>query len=113
MLCLAFLLLIVIGFDEEFALTGPLGDAFTVWKDLVEVGVLLAVGYAFYRRLLLKPARLEPNREGLLVLGLIMTPIIVGVMLAARVPEAQTTITRRVGSRPALWRGLAQAPEPL
>ncbi len=63
--------LIVIGFDEEFALTGPLGDAFTVWKDLVEVGVLLAVGYAFYRRLLLKPARLEPNREGLLVLGLI------------------------------------------
>ena len=63
--------LIVIGFDEEFALTGPLGDAFTVWKDLVEVGVLLAVGYAFYRRLVLKPARLEPNREGLLVLGLI------------------------------------------
>ena len=63
--------LVVIGFDAEFALTGSLGDAFTVWKDLVEVGVLLAVGYAFYRRLLLKPARLEPNREGLLVLGLI------------------------------------------
>jgi len=63
--------LIVIGFDAEFALTGSLGDAFTVWKDLVEVGVLLAVGYAFYRRLLLRPARLEPNREGLLVLGLI------------------------------------------
>ena len=63
--------LVVIGFDAEFALTGPLGDAFTVWKDLVEVGVLLAVSYAFYRRLLLRPARLEPNREGLLVLGLI------------------------------------------
>jgi Fe-S oxidoreductase len=63
--------LIVIGFDEQFALTGPLGDAFTVWKDLVELAVLVAVGYAFYRRLLLKPARLEPNREGLLVLGLI------------------------------------------
>jgi Fe-S oxidoreductase len=63
--------LIVIGFDEEFALTGTLGDFFTVWKDLVEVGVLLAVGYAFYRRLIQKPARLEPNREGLLVLALI------------------------------------------
>jgi Fe-S oxidoreductase len=63
--------LLVIGYDETFALTGPVGDAFTVWKDLVEVGVLLAVGYAFYRRLLLKPARLEPNREGLLVLALI------------------------------------------
>jgi Fe-S oxidoreductase len=63
--------LVVIGFDAEFALTGPLGDAFTVWKDLVEIAVLLAVGYAFYRRLLLQPARLEPNREGLLVLALI------------------------------------------
>ncbi len=63
--------LVVIGFDAEFALTGSLGDAFTVWKDLVEVCVLLAVSYAFYRRLLLRPARLEPNREGLLVLGLI------------------------------------------
>ena len=63
--------LVAIGFDAEFALTGTLGDAFTACKDLVEVGVLLAVGYAFYRRLLLKPARLERNAEGLLVLGLI------------------------------------------
>ncbi len=63
--------LIVIGFDAQYAFTGRLGDAFTLWKDLVEVGVLLAVGYAFYRRLVAKPARLEPNREGLLVLGLI------------------------------------------
>ncbi len=63
--------LVVIGFDAEFAFTGPLGDVFTVCKDLVEVAVLLAVSYAFYRRLLLKPARLEPNREGLLVLSLI------------------------------------------
>jgi Fe-S oxidoreductase len=63
--------LIVIGFDAQYALTGPIGDVFTVWKDFVEVGVLLAVGYAFYRRLVLKPPRLEPNREGLLVLALI------------------------------------------
>jgi len=49
--------LVIIGFDREFALAGPLGDAFTVWKDLVEVGVLLAVGYAFYRRLVLRPAQ--------------------------------------------------------
>ncbi|HET7202789.1 MAG TPA: hypothetical protein VFI92_05425, partial [Steroidobacteraceae bacterium] len=63
--------LIVIGFDEQYAFTGPLGDFFTLWKDLVEVGVLLAVGYAFHRRLVQKPQRLEPNREGLLVLSLI------------------------------------------
>jgi Fe-S oxidoreductase len=63
--------LIVIGFDEQYAFSGPLGDFFTLWKDLVEAGVLLAVGYAFYRRLIAKPQRLEPNREGLLVLSLI------------------------------------------
>jgi Fe-S oxidoreductase len=63
--------LIVIGFDEQYAFTGPLGDFFTLWKDLVEAGVLLAVGYAFYRRLVQKPPRLEPNKEGLLVLALI------------------------------------------
>ena len=63
--------LILIGFDEHHAATGPLADVFTLWKDLVEVAVLVAVGYAFYRRLVQKPGRLEPNREGLLVLALI------------------------------------------
>jgi Fe-S oxidoreductase len=63
--------LIVIGFDARFSITGPIGDAFTLGKDLVEVSVLVAVAYAFYRRLVLKPRRLEPNKEGLLVLSLI------------------------------------------
>ena len=63
--------LIAIGYDESFAVTGLAGGLFAAFKDLVEVAVTLAVGYAFYRRLLLKPARLEKNREGLLVLSLI------------------------------------------
>jgi Fe-S oxidoreductase len=63
--------LIAIGYDETFAFSGLAGGLFAAFKDLVEVAVLLAVAYAFYRRLLLKPARLEPNREGLLVLSLI------------------------------------------
>jgi len=63
--------LLVIGYHETYAFSGLLGGLFATWKDLVEVGVLLAVGYALYRRLLLKPARLEPNKEGLLVLTLI------------------------------------------
>jgi hypothetical protein len=63
--------LIVIGYDETFAFSGNAGAVFAATKELVEVGVLAAVGYALYRRVLLKPARLEPNREGLLVLGLI------------------------------------------
>jgi Fe-S oxidoreductase len=63
--------LIAIGYDASHAFTGTLGGAFAAAKDLVALAVLLAVGYAFYRRLLLRPARLEPNREGLLVLSLI------------------------------------------
>jgi Fe-S oxidoreductase len=59
--------LIAIGYDETFAVTGLAGGLFAGF----EVIVLVAVGYAFYRRLLLKPARLEPNREGILVLSLI------------------------------------------
>jgi len=63
--------LIAIGYEEGFAVTGTAGGAFAWFKDLVEVAVTLAVAYAFYRRLVLKPARLEPNREGLLILSLI------------------------------------------
>ncbi len=63
--------LIAIGYDETFAVTGLAGGLFAAFKDLVEVAVTVAVAYGFYRRLWLKPARLEPNREGLLVLSLI------------------------------------------
>ena len=63
--------LIVIGYDETFTLPGMAGGAFAFFKDLVELAVVAAVAYAFYRRLVLKPARLEPNRGGLLVLTLI------------------------------------------
>ena len=108
--------LVAIGFDAEFALTGPLGDAFTACKDLVEVGVLLAVGYAFYRRLLLKPARLEPSREGLLVLGLIAVIMITDLafdafrfaQLADSVPaiaheQAHAPVGGRLASLVAHW----------
>ena len=63
--------LLAIGYDETFAVSGMAGGLFAAFKDLVEVAVLVAVGYGFYRRLVLHPRRLEPNREGLLVLSLI------------------------------------------
>jgi len=63
--------LIVIGYDASFVYPGAFGAAFAFGKDLVEIAVLVAVGYAFYRRLVLKPARLERNREALLILSLI------------------------------------------
>ncbi len=63
--------LVAIGYDESFAVGGFAGSAFAAVKDLVELAVLVAVGYAFHRRLILRPRRLEPNREGLLILTLI------------------------------------------
>jgi len=63
--------LIVIGYDPTFVYPGAFGAAFTLGKDLVEVAVLAAVAYAFFRRLVQKPIRLERNREALLILSLI------------------------------------------
>ena len=64
--------LIAIGYDESVAFAGLFGGLFAAGKDVVEAAVLVACGYALYRRFVLKPERLEPNREALLVLGLIV-----------------------------------------
>ena len=63
--------LVIIGYDEHFVYAGLAGKLFAGVKDVIEIAVLAAVGYAFYRRLVQKPARLERNREGLLILSLI------------------------------------------
>ncbi|MGZ9076453.1 MAG: hypothetical protein ACXW13_11835, partial [Burkholderiaceae bacterium] len=63
--------LVIIGYDEHFVYAGLAGRLFAGVKDVIEIAVLAAVGYAFYRRLVQKPARLERNREGLLILSLI------------------------------------------
>jgi len=52
-------------------LSGVAGGLFATFKDAVEVVVLLAVGYGFWRRFVEKPRRLEPNREAILILALI------------------------------------------
>ena len=63
--------LIVIGYYEPFAFSGLAGGLFAFGKDVVELAVLAAVGYAFWRRYVQKPRRLEANREALLILSLI------------------------------------------
>jgi Fe-S oxidoreductase len=63
--------LIVIGYYEPFAFPGTLGGLFSGAKDVVELAVLAAVGYALWRRYVQRPARLEASREALLVLSLI------------------------------------------
>jgi Fe-S oxidoreductase len=63
--------LLAVGYDEAFVYPGTVGGMFAAFKDAVEIAVLCAVGYALWRRLVRKPARLERNREALLILALI------------------------------------------
>jgi Fe-S oxidoreductase len=63
--------LLVIGYHEPFVYPGLAGGLFAALKDVVELAVLAALAYAFYRRYVLRPRRLEPNKEALLVLTLI------------------------------------------
>jgi ferredoxin len=63
--------LIIIGYHEPFAFQGLAGGLFAAGKDAVELAVLAALAYAFWRRYVQKPARLEANREALLILSLI------------------------------------------
>ena len=72
--------LIVIGYHEPFTYAGAFGAAFAAGKDVIEILLLVALAYAFWRRYVRPPARLEPNREALLVLSLI-TAIVVTDLL--------------------------------
>lgn len=65
--------LLAIGFDAGFVFPASFGGPFAAFKDVIEIAVTAAVLYALYRRYVLRPARLEPNREALLVLLLILT----------------------------------------
>src|SRR3982750_2679650 len=68
--------LIAIGFDESAAFPNGFGGPFAAFKDGVEIAVALAVLYALYRRFVAHPARLERNREAIVVLGLILAIMI-------------------------------------
>ena len=65
--------LLVIGYSPAFVYPGLAGGLYAALKDLVEVAVTVAVLYAFWRRFVLKPRRLEANREAIVVLTLILT----------------------------------------
>ena len=64
--------LLAIGFVESATFPDAFGGPFAAFKDVVELAVTAAVLYALYRRYVLRPPRLERNREALLVLLLIL-----------------------------------------
>jgi Fe-S oxidoreductase len=68
--------LIVIGYHEPFVYPGIVGGLFAGGKDVVEIVVLAALGYAYFRRYVLRPRRLERNGEALLILTLILAIMI-------------------------------------
>ncbi len=72
--------LLAIGYREYATFPEVLGP-FAGIKDLVELGVIVAVLYAFYRRFVSKPERLEPNGEAVLVLSLILTIMLTDILL--------------------------------
>mgnify|MGYP006276697473 CR=1 FL=1 len=72
--------LIAIGYYEPFTYPGLAGGLFAAFKDFVELAVALALCYAFFRRYVLRPKRLEPNKEALLVLSLITAIIFTDFM---------------------------------
>jgi Fe-S oxidoreductase len=64
--------LVVIGYVPNYTFPGLAGGLYATLKDAVEVVVVVAVVVALWRRLVLRPARFEPNREALVVLSLIL-----------------------------------------
>jgi len=72
--------LLVIGYDDHFVYPGLVGGLFAASKDVVEIAVMAAVAYAFWRRIVQKPRRLEPNREATLVLSLIMAIMVTDLL---------------------------------
>ncbi len=72
--------LLAIGFDEGFSFPGFAGGAFAAAKDAVEIALLAALAYAFWRRYVLRPQRLEPNREALVVLSLITVIVVTDLL---------------------------------
>ena len=72
--------LIVIGYHEPFVYPGLAGGWFSAFKDGIEIAVLIALAYAFWRRYVQRPARLEANREALLILSLILAIMITDLL---------------------------------
>ena len=87
--------LIAIGFDESASFPDAFGGPFAAFKDGIEIAVTAAVLYALHRRFVPRPARLERNREAVLVLGLILAIMVTDfafdgfrfALLAERFPQ--------------------------
>jgi Fe-S oxidoreductase len=75
----------IIGFfpNTQFMQLGFLWSAYLLLKDFFITLIFLAVGFAFFRRTVLKPNRLTLSIEGLIILGLITLILISDIVFDA------------------------------
>jgi len=64
-----------------FELPGVHNPIYMAVRDVFQILVLLAVSYAFWRRLITKPRRLTLSSEGLVILGLIGTLMLTDIVM--------------------------------
>lgn len=75
--------LIAVGYVETATFPDLIGGPFAALKDFVELAVLVAVGYAMWRRAVVRPARLAQRGEAWLVLGLIAAIMVTDIAFDA------------------------------
>jgi hypothetical protein len=107
--------LIAIGFDESASFPDAFGGPFAAFKDCIEIAVTVAVLYGLHRRFVARPARLERNREAVLVLGLILAIMVTDFAFDGFVSRSSPSAFRRSRTSapgrspavrsPALWAG--------
>jgi len=81
------MILMILAPGTSFAFLGPLYHLFLTSQDLLSALVTFAVLHGIYRRLILKPARLQGSREAtkdaLLVLGIILFLMVTLILMNA------------------------------
>ncbi|MBI2981473.1 MAG: (Fe-S)-binding protein, partial [Deltaproteobacteria bacterium] len=80
------ILLFGMGFNESFGswfVNSLAGRVYTLSLNIIELMVLLAVGYAAYRRIIVKPKRLTLSAEGLRILAMIALLMITDFVMEA------------------------------
>lgn len=73
------------GFDEEFSFwifspDQPFGALYALLKDLFAVLVIIGALVFFYFRLIVRPARLTYNLDGLIILGIILVMMVADIL---------------------------------
>ncbi len=73
------------GFEQDFGLFlfhpgKPLGDGYSLIKEIFAVLVIVGASYFLFQRIVVKPARMTLSGEGILILGIIVTMMLADIL---------------------------------